>query len=294
MSSPARPSNPDLDHLIIVRTRSTLRARVENWRQAGLRIALVPTMGALHEGHLSLVKMAKANADKVIVSVFVNPLQFAPAEDLERYPRDEQGDMIKLNTVGADVMYVPDPEEMYTPNFSTSVRVDDISEGLCGAARPHFFGGVTTVVTKLLLQALPDIAVFGEKDYQQLCVIRRLVRDLDIPVEILAAPTMREHDGLAMSSRNAYLTDHGRQVAGQMNVALKTAASALATGEPVGRVADQGWQDLVDAGFDTIDYFEIRDAETLEPLGTGPLSGPARVFAAAWIDKTRLIDNWAV
>lgn len=281
----------DTDHLIVVRTKTGLRARVDIWRQAGLKVAMVPTMGALHEGHLSLVKLAKANADKVVVSVFVNNKQFGPSEDLATYPRDEQGDMVKLNTVEADLMYAPDRGEVYPETFSTSVNVDGVTDVLCGAVRPQFFGGVATVVTKLLLQTLPDIAVFGEKDYQQLCVIKRLVRDLDIPVDILPGPTLREHDGLAMSSRNVYLSDTGRMIAGQLNQVLRGAASAIHNGEAVGTACDQAWQTLLDAGFDTIDYLEVRDPENLNALGPGPIDEPARIFAAAWVDKTRLIDN---
>jgi pantoate--beta-alanine ligase len=186
----------------IVKKTSELRKQVGTWRIAGERIALVPTMGALHEGHLSLVRLAKKQAKRVVVSVFVNPAQFAPGEDFETYPRDEEGDRKKLAELGVDLIYMPDSEAMYPPGFSTHVSVSGLSEGLCGRSRPHFFGGVATVVAKLLLRCLPDMAYFGEKDFQQLAVVRRMVADLSVPVDVVGCPTVREHDGLAMSSRN--------------------------------------------------------------------------------------------
>ena len=286
---------PDTPRLIVVRNLAGLKARITAWRQKGERVAIVPTMGALHDGHLSLVKIARAHADRVIVSVFVNPKQFGPREDLSRYPRDEAGDAAKLDTVGADLMFAPEALEMYPQGFCTSIALSGITDVLCGAVRPGHFDGVATVVTKLFMQTGADVAVFGEKDYQQLCVIRRLVRDLDLPIEIIAGETTRESDGLAMSSRNAYLSAHDRAVAGQLNGLLKKAATRLAKGDAVGRVCAEASEQILNAGFATLDYLEVRHADTLALLGPEPLSGqPARVFFAGWVGKTRLIDNWAV
>ena len=197
----------------IVRTVAELRADRAKWRKAGEKIALVPTMGALHQGHLSLVALAKEKADRAVVSIFVNPIQFGPREDFHLYPRDEAGDLAKLAAAGADLVFIPDVAEMYPAGFSTRINVGDLTEDLCGAARPNHFDGVATVVAKLLLQCAPDVAIFGEKDYQQLLVIRRMVRDLNLPVEILGGPIVREKDGLALSSRNAYLSPAERRIA---------------------------------------------------------------------------------
>jgi len=251
-------------------------------------------MGALHEGHLSLVRRAKEDAGRVVASVFVNPTQFAPGEDFEAYPRDEARDAELLASVGCDLLYAPGVGEIYPEGFSTTVTVSGVSEPLEGAARPTHFAGVATVVAKLLLQALPDVAVFGEKDYQQLQVIRRLVRDLDIPVEIVGAPTLREPDGLARSSRNAYLSQAERPIAGRLNVVLAGAVAALADGADVAPTEAAAVQALLQAGFDTVDYVEARGAEDLRRLGPGPVDGAARVLAAARIGRTRLIDNMAV
>src|SRR5512146_326278 len=195
------------------RTVKDLRAQVAKWRQAGENVALVPTMGALHAGHLSLIAVAKAHAKRIVASIFVNPTQFGPKEDFKRYPRDEAGDLAKLAQAGVDLVFIPNAAEMYPPGFSTKVSLPSLTEDLCGAARPNHFEGVATVVTKLLLQCAPDVAVFGEKDYQQLLVIRRLVRDLNIPVEIVGGPIVREEDGLALSSRNVYLSPEQRKTA---------------------------------------------------------------------------------
>jgi pantoate--beta-alanine ligase len=281
-------------HLPVVRTVAELRARIRAWRDKGERVGLVPTMGALHEGHLSLVRRARQDAERVVASIFVNPTQFAPGEDFEAYPRDEARDAELLASVGCGLLYAPDVAQMYPQGFSTRVTVSGVSEPLEGAARPAHFAGVATVVTKLLLQALPDVAVFGEKDYQQLQVIRRLVRDLDIPVEIVGAPTMRAGDGLALSSRNAYLSDAERLVASRLNLVLARLAQALADGVDVAASEAQAVQALRQAGFDNVDYVEARGAEDLRRLGPGPVDGPARVLAAAWLGRTRLIDNMAV
>ena len=276
------------------RTVESLRAAVAAWKSAGRRVAMVPTMGALHEGHLSLVRLARQNADRVVASVFVNPTQFAPNEDFDAYPRDEARDAALLASAGCDLLYAPTIAEMYAPGFATTVTVTGVSEPLDGQARPHHFAGVATVVTKLLNQCAPDVAVFGEKDYQQLQVIRRLVADLDLPVRIIGAPTARAPDGLALSSRNAYLSDAERVVAGKLNVILDHAATALSAGDSVGPVEAHGIAALKAAGFDKIDYLEARAADDLARLGPGPIDRAARVLVAAWLGKTRLIDNMAV
>lgn len=277
-----------------VRAVADLRVRVRAWKADGLRVGLVPTMGALHEGHLSLVSLARARADRVVASLFVNPTQFAPGEDFEAYPRDEARDAALLAQAGCDLLYAPTVPEMYAPGFSTTVTVGGVSEPLDGQARPTHFAGVATVVTKLLLQCGPDLAVFGEKDYQQLQVIRRLVADLDIPVEILGGPTLRTPDGLALSSRNAYLTPAERAVAPELHRQLTEAVSQLRAGAPVSVVEAQAADALRLAGFARIDYVEVRGAEDLSRLGPGPLNRAARILAAAVLGRTRLIDNLAI
>ena len=278
----------------IVRTVAELRLQVAAWRRAGETVALVPTMGALHEGHLSLIDLGKARATRVVASIFVNPTQFAPHEDFEAYPRGENRDAGLLASVGCDLLYAPSVDEMYRPGFATTVTVSGVSEPLDGAARPHHFAGVATVVAKLLLQCGPDIAIFGEKDYQQLQVIKRMTRDLDIPVEILAAPTSRLEDGLARSSRNTYLAPEERPVAARMNLALAKAAADLRAGRRVDEVEAEGLAALKAAGFEKVDYFEVRAAEDLSRLGPGPTAAPGRVLAAAFLGRTRLIDNLAI
>lgn len=278
----------------IVRTVTELRARVRTWRSAGERVAFVPTMGALHEGHLSLVRLAKQNAQRCVASVFVNPTQFGPNEDFAAYPRGEARDAELLASVGCDLLYAPAVGEMYPEGFATTITVAGISEPLDGAARPGHFAGVATVVAKLLLQVGPDVAVFGEKDYQQLQVIRRLVRDLDIPVGILGAPTARADDGLALSSRNAYLTPEEREIAPELHHVLSEAVDRLRAGDPVEAVERTAVIRLNAAGFSRIDYVEVRAADDLARLGPGPVRPPARILAAAVLGRTRLIDNLAV
>jgi pantoate--beta-alanine ligase len=273
------------------RTVRDLRNHLAAWRAAGEKIALVPTMGALHEGHLSLVSLAKSKADRVVVSIFVNPIQFGPREDFHDYPRDEAGDLAKLGKAGTDLVYAPDTQEMYPKGFTTQVRVADLTEDLCGAARPNHFDGVATVVTKLLLQCGPDLAIFGEKDYQQLLVIRRLVRDLDIPVEIVGAPIVREQDGLALSSRNAYLSASERKTAPLLYQTIAEIAADLAKGRGCDDAVVAARFKLDAAGF-RVDYVAVRDPDTLKPL-SGPVKR-ARVLAAAYLGKTRLIDNLPV
>ncbi len=270
---------------------SELRAAVAAWRAEGLRVGFVPTMGALHEGHLALVCEALRRADRAVVSIFVNPTQFAPSEDLDRYPRDEAGDLRLLAGVGAHLAWLPAVRTMYPPGGETWVMVETAaSRGLEAAARPHFFRGVATVVAKLLNQVQADLAVFGEKDYQQLLVVRRLVLDLAIPTEIVAHPTVREPDGLTMSSRNRYLGEAQRRTAPVLHRVLAVTARELAHGRLAAGPLAAAVRDLREAGFDGIDYLELRDAEDLAPLQrVGPQ--PARLLAAVRLGATRLIDN---
>jgi len=275
--------------LEVVRDISSLRAKVHEWRRQDKTIGLIPTMGALHKGHLALVKAALHTCDHAVTTIFVNPTQFAPNEDFEAYPRDEAEDLAKLQALSADLAFIPPVEEMYANSFSTSVAVSGLTEGLCGATRPHFFGGVATVVSKLLLQALPDKAFFGEKDYQQLQVVRRMARDLNIPVEIVGVPTVREADGLAMSSRNWYLSPKERAVAPTLYKVLCEIADKLSAGSVSSATTAAGRLQLEAAGFNPIDYVEVCDASSLEPLERAVR--PARVIAAAHLGHTRLIDN---
>lgn len=269
-----------------------LRGLVSRWRKAGESVALVPTMGALHRGHLALVEQAREKADRVVVSIFVNPAQFAPHEDFGEYPRTERDDIEKLKPLGVDLVYGPAASEMYHPDFSTSIDTGEIATGLCSNTRPHFFGGVAIVVAKLLLQCLPDVAIFGEKDYQQLLVIKRMVRDLNIPVEILSGATERESDGLAISSRNVYLSEDERTKAVQLSAVLKEVAASVESGGEIEAALKSGIAKLQQAGFDPVDYLELRDAETLEPVTH--LTQDARVLGAAHLGQTRLIDNLPV
>ena len=280
--------------LPIARTVADLRAQVAAWKRAGERVAMVPTMGALHDGHLSLVTLAKAHADRVVASIFVNPTQFAPHEDFDAYPRGEARDAALLATAGCDLLYAPAAAEMYPGGFATTITVSGVSAPLDGEARPGHFAGVATVVAKLLTQCGCDAGVFGEKDYQQLQVIRRMVRDLDLPVAIIGGPTTRAADGLALSSRNAYLSESERATAGKLNLILSQAAIALAAGAAVSDVEAAGILELKALGFDHIDYLEARAAEDLARLGPGPIDRPARILVAARLGKTRLIDNMAV
>jgi pantoate--beta-alanine ligase len=273
-------------------TVAAMRAAVRAWRAAGERVALVPTMGALHAGHVSLVDLARSRADRVIVSIFVNPTQFAPTEDFSRYPRTLDADVAKL-AGRADGVLHPHVDEMYPEGFCTTVSLQGPAvAGLEDRFRPTHFAGVATVVAKLLLQALPDIAVFGEKDYQQLAVIRRMVHDLDIPTEILGGPTLRDADGLALSSRNVYLTPPERAVAPTLHRALQVAAAALSAGHASAPVLRQARETVTAAGFE-VDYLELRDAASLAPIET-VVGVEGRLLVAARLGKTRLIDNIAV
>ncbi|RUW78148.1 MAG: pantoate--beta-alanine ligase [Mesorhizobium sp.] len=273
----------------IVRIVSELRSIVAAWRREGLKIAVVPTMGALHEGHLSLVRSALAKADRVIVTLFINPTQFNNAGDLAAYPRTEHDDAAKLASVGTHILYAPNAADMYPPGFATSVSVGGVSDGLCGTFRPGHFDGVATVVTKLLLQTGADLAFFGEKDFQQLHVVRQLVRDLDIPIEIIAAPTVREADGLAMSSRNARLTLAERNRAPRLAEILVQTAGQMSSGQSVQRALSVGREAILAAGFSKVEYLELRADSNLAPMLT--LDRPARLLVAAWLGETRLIDN---
>ncbi|MCR9128518.1 MAG: pantoate--beta-alanine ligase [Alphaproteobacteria bacterium] len=280
---------PDLP-LPAAYTVAELRETVAAWRREGLTVGFVPTMGALHAGHLALVTQALERADRVVVSIFVNPAQFAPGEDFDAYPRTLESDADKLAGAGAHLVYAPSAFEMYPQGFSTTVSLSGPAEGLESAARPHFFAGVATVVSKLFNQVRPDLAVFGEKDYQQLLVIRRMTEDLDLGVEIVPGVTVREADGLALSSRNAYLSDTDRKRAAALNVILADFAQALEGGGDVATAQTAALTAAADA-FDAVDYVEARCADTLAQLPEGPLDRPARVLAAVKVGGTRLIDN---
>jgi pantoate--beta-alanine ligase len=263
---------------------------VNAWRERKLRVAIVPTMGALHTGHLTLVREAHKYADKTVVSIFVNPTQFAPNEDFARYPRNLEHDRDLLENAGtADLIYAPSASEIYPEGFSTRIVMDGPAKGLESDFRPHFFSGVATVVAKLFLQCRPDFAMFGEKDYQQLLVVRRMSQDLQLGVEVIGVPTVREPDGLALSSRNAYLSQEQRRVASALNRVLDNVASRARAGVSIPQAEAEGAADLISAGFDRVDYVAIRDANTLAHLRQ--IAGPARVLAAARIGSVRLIDN---
>jgi pantoate--beta-alanine ligase len=275
-----------------VRTVADLRKHIALWRKGEVRVGLVPTMGALHQGHMALVEAARAECDRIVASIFVNPKQFAPTEDLGSYPRREAADLEMLRSAGVDLVFIPAVDEMYPPDFATLVRVSGLTEGLCGAHRAGHFDGVTTVVTKLLIQALPDTAYFGEKDYQQLTVVRRLARDLDIPVHIAGVPTVREPDGLALSSRNVYLSAEERRIAPNLARVLRSIAAVLAQDpNAVAQEIAHGSAALQQAGF-AVEYLEIREAESLAV--TSEVTASSRVFAAVRLGTTRLIDNMPI
>jgi pantoate--beta-alanine ligase len=275
-----------------VRDPEVLRARVRAWREAGETVGLVPTMGGIHDGHLALVRAARGASDHVVASLFVNPTQFGPAEDFAGYPRDETRDMALIEAAGGELLYAPSVETMYGAGFQTTVHVAEIAHGLCGDHRPGHFDGVATVVTKLFAQCEPDTAWFGEKDYQQLLVIRRLVRDLGLAVAVHGVATVREADGLALSSRNAYLDAGERAIAPILHRALAALAEAVAGGAPAAGETARARATLLDAGFAAVDYVELRDAMTLAPVEA--VTRPARALAAARLGRTRLIDNVAV
>lgn len=278
--------------MLIVRNVIDLRKQVNQWRSQGMRVALVPTMGSLHQGHLSLIDRAKEKADKVVVSLFVNPKQFGPNEDFDAYPRSEDSDSQHLREIQTDMLYAPPASEIYASGHSTSMQVGAIGDLLEGEFRPGFFSGVATVVSKLLLQSQPHLAIFGEKDYQQLQVIKKFVREMDIPVDILGGETIREEDGLALSSRNAFLSPDERLVAPKLFEALQAVSNAAASNLDIDGQIQKSVHQLKDAGFSEIEYLTVRDSKTLLPVQTFDL--PCRVLVAAKLGKTRLIDNMAV
>lgn len=273
----------------IIRTLAALRAAVAGWRRDGARVAVVPTMGALHEGHLSLVRAALRQADRVVATLFVNPRQFDSAADLAAYPRSEAADAATLEPTGAHLLYAPEVGEIYPAGFATTVSVAGLGEGLCGAGRPGHFDGVATIVAKLLVQTGADLACFGEKDFQQLQIVRRMARDLDLPTAIVACPTVREADGLALSSRNVRLSPQERRVAPRLAATLFTTAQRLAEGGAVAPTLEAATAAIVAAGYRRVEYLELRAEDDLRPLSL--LDRPARLLAAAWLGDTRLIDN---
>ena len=276
----------------IIRDIAMLHRAVTALKQGGKSVALVPTMGSLHDGHLSLVRMAKRVADHAVVSIFVNPTQFGPNEDFDAYPRDEARDAALLVEEGTSLLWAPDVATMYPGGHSTHIEVAELGADYCGAARPGHFDGVATVVAKLFNQVQPDLAIFGEKDWQQLAIIRRMARDLDFGVDILGAPIARDADGLALSSRNAYLSDTQRTAATAFPAALNAAAQAIAGGADVAEALAKAEAAIVAGGFDSVDYVALADADSLERLRA--FRAPARLLAAARIGKTRLIDNLPV
>ena len=273
----------------IVQTVSELRERIGEWRRAGLSIGVVPTMGALHEGHFSLVDRSLAENDRTCVTLFVNPKQFGPNEDFNIYPRNGAADARAVQSRGANLLFAPALEEMYPADAVTIVSVPGLGDVLEGTCRDGFFTGVATVVAKLLIQSMADRAYFGDKDYQQLRVIRRMTADLNIPVQIIGCPIIREVDGLALSSRNAYLTAEERTVAPELHSVLLKMAAAIRSGADSASAVQEGIQNLLSSGFTKVDYLAVVDSETLLPLSSA--SGPRRVLGAAWLGKTRLIDN---
>ena len=278
---------------MIARTVPVLRRAVDTFRARKATIALVPTMGALHDGHVSLVRLAKRRAEKVVVSIFVNPTQFAPTEDFGSYPRTWKSDLEKLTAEAVDLIWNPDVKTMYPEGFATRIApAGPATAGLEDRFRPHFFGGVATVVGKLFTQCRPDVAIFGEKDFQQLRVVARMAMDLDLGVKVIGSRTVRERDGLAMSSRNVYLSAEQRRVAPVLYRAMKESAAQLKAGDEIAAVMSKGADIIKAAGF-ALDYFEIRNAETLAPVASAS-DGPLRILVAAKIGKTRLIDNIAV
>ena len=276
----------------IIRTLVELRSKVAGWKAAGESVAVVPTMGALHQGHLSLVRAAKEACDRVIVTIFINPKQFNNPEDYKNYPRTEEEDARKLIALKADLVYVPDGEQMYPNGFATTVSVEGITQGLCGAHRAGHFDGVATIVTKLFTQTQADKAFFGEKDYQQLQVVTRLARDLDLPIEVIGCPTIREEDGLAMSSRNLLLSDRARTWAPELHRAMEEMSEGLLAGGDLETLRAAAVSRVERAGFTQVEYLDLRSADQLE-LMTTP-DRPARLLAAAWLAGVRLIDNIAV
>lgn len=276
----------------VVRSVAELRAVTGGWRQAGDSVAVVPTMGALHDGHLSLVAQARDACDRVIVTLFVNPTQFDRPEDLAKYPRTENRDRAVLEPAGVDLLFMPGVDEVYPPGFATTVSVSGLTSGMCGDFRPGHFDGMATIVAKLFLMTGAHRAFFGEKDWQQLQIVRRLAADLNIPIEVTGCPTVREADGLAMSSRNARLSPPDRAAAPTLYAALTHAAQRLRGGEDPAPVLEAARAEILAGGFARVEYLDLRHPQTLTPLDR--FDGPARLLAAAWLGPVRLIDNVAV
>lgn len=276
----------------VIRTSAELQEKVAGWKRSGMLVGVVPTMGALHDGHLSLARAARAQSDRVIVTIFVNPMQFNNPEDLKKYPRDEAHDLALLQAEGVDVLFAPGVDEVYPDGFATTVSVTGVSEPLEGAFRPGHFDGVATVVSKLFGMTQAGRAFFGEKDWQQLQVVRRLVADLNIPVRIIGCPTIREADGLAMSSRNVRLSAAERALAPQLHAQMQAAVGAIRAGTQAAAALETTRAALAGAGFGPVEYLELRSVEGLRPLSS--LSEPARLLAAVWLGDVRLIDNIAV
>jgi len=279
---------------LIVRTHTALRTRSKDWACAGITTAFVPTMGALHEGHLSLVRLAKKKADRVIVSIFVNPTQFAPGEDLDAYPRTEKSDVAMLKAEGVDLIYIPRPGAMYNAHHATSVKVGGVADGLETDHRPTFFDGVALVVTKLFNRVQPNVAIFGEKDYQQLATIRRLVEDLDMPIKVIGAPIARDSFGLALSSRNKYFDAEGLMAAQQLNGIMRACAKAITEGADIGAQTKACRKALLKAGFESVDYVSVANPKTLELIKQPEAGKASRLLIAAHCRGVRLIDNCAV
>ncbi|MEM0927896.1 MAG: pantoate--beta-alanine ligase [Pseudomonadota bacterium] len=284
--------------MLVAKNRTDLAKILESGPFSRSTHALVPTMGALHDGHLSLVHVAKAHAERVSASIFVNPRQFSPSEDFGTYPRAEKDDLDKLEAAGVDLVYTPGPQDMYPRGYDTQVLVGSVAQPLDGASRPHFFGGVATVVAKLFTRMRPQAAIFGEKDYQQLLVIRRMAEDLDLGVKVVGAPIVRERDGLAMSSRNRYLSPPERRIAGELNVIMRKICGRIAGGVAVPTALIQGMQEMDSVGLHPADYLDLRSSTDLTPMPERELRREemedARLFAAVMLGKTRLIDNMAV
>ena len=282
----------------ILRSEKDLRGQIWSYKGGGDRVVFVPTMGALHEGHLTLVRLAKQLGERVVVSIFVNPTQFAPGEDLDSYPRTEKEDCAKLQAEGVDLVYIPDPKSMYNVHHATEVKVGGVAKGLETDHRPTFFDGVALVVTKLFNRVMPDIAIFGEKDYQQLATIRRLVEDLDMPIKIVGAPIARDEHGLALSSRNAYFDETGLKLARKLNIIMRKCAADMRDGRHVDEATAEAKKSLLASGYLSVDYVEVRSPNSLTVLEGGYLNGPARVLVAAHCpngsESVRLIDNFAV
>lgn len=276
----------------IERTLAGLRRQTAHWRKADETIGVVPTMGALHQGHLSLARAAREKCDRVIVTIFVNPKQFNDPDDLKTYPRTENEDAQKLESIGVDLIYVPEPDQIYPDSFATTVSVSGLTDMLCGESRPGHFDGVATVVSKLFIQTAADFAFFGEKDYQQLQIVRRMAADLDIPIEVIGCPTIREDDGLAMSSRNLLLSDRSRIHAPVLAEVMEDMREKLRAGAAMAEILPDAKARMMSVGFNGIDYLELRDGGDLSLLEKA--KPDARLFAAAWLAGVRLIDNIAV